>query len=80
MANLSSQPNEEKKVDFSFDVDQLNKNAFLNKLSTAVKKIGEYQSLVGKPDEGRKMKYQGVLSQDCKIDIKQHFSKPDYFM
>ena len=30
-------------------------------------------------DKGeRKMKMQGVMPKDCKIDLTKHFSKPDY--
>ena len=69
---------EEKKVEFAFDVDKLNEDNFLNKLQTTVKRIGEFQEHVGADKEGRKMKMQGVMRPDCKIDLQKHFSKPDY--
>ena len=54
---------EEKKVDFALDYDKLNEGTFLNKLSSTVKNIGEYQTFMGTDiDSGRKMKMQGVVS------------------
>lgn len=75
---MKEEEKEEKKVEFAFDVDELNKHSFLNKLSGTVKDIGEYQKFLGTEEGGRKMKMQGVVSRDCRIDIKQHFQKPDY--
>ena len=75
---MKEEEKEEKKVEFAFDVDELNKHSFLNKLSGTVKNISEYQQFMGTEDGGRKMKMQGVVSKDCRIDIKQHFQKPDY--
>ena len=69
---------EEKKVDFIFDVEKLNQESFLKKLSDTVKKIGEKQSYIGQDQEARKMKMQGVLKASCKIDLYKHFTKPDF--
>ena len=33
---------------------------------------------MGTEEGGRKMKMQGVVSKDCRIDITKHFKKPDY--
>lgn len=74
LANLSSLPAEEKKVDFAIDTE----NNFLNKLTSTVKKIEQFHEVIGKPSEGRKMKLQGVLSSNCKVDIQKHFCKPDF--
>ena len=75
---MKEEEKEEKKVEFAFDVDELNKHSFLNKLSGTVKNVHEYQSFLGADEGGRKMKMQGVMSKDCRIDIRQHFQKPDY--
>ena len=55
---------EKKVVDFT-------DGAFLSKLSNAVKKIEEYQSFLvpDMMDSGRKMKMQGVVSKNCRINI-----------
>ena len=39
---MKEEEKEEKKVEFAFDVDELNKGSFLNKLSGTVKNINEY--------------------------------------
>ena len=39
---MKEEEKEEKKVEFAFDVDELNKHSFLNKLSGTVKNISEY--------------------------------------
>ena len=70
---------DEKKVDFVLDYEKLNEHTFLNKLQTTVKSIGDYQSFLGTDiDSGRKMKMQGVVSQNCPKDIHKHFTLPDY--
>ena len=44
-----------------------------------MKNIGEYQTFLGTDmDSGRKMKMQGVVSQNCPKDITKHFTLPDY--
>ena len=69
---------EEKKVEFAFDVEKLNEEAFLNKLQTAVKRIDDYKVHLGMDKGERTMKLQGVMPKDCKLDLTKHFSKPDY--
>ena len=49
----------------------------MNKLQTSVKRIGEYKDYLGAED-GRKMKMQGAMRPDVTIDVKEHFSKPDF--
>ena len=70
---------EDKKVDFVLDYDKLNEHTFLTKLQSTVKTIGDYQTFLGTDaDSGRKMKMQGVVSQNCPKDITKHFTLPDY--
>lgn len=76
---MFNQP-EDKKVDF--DVKQATlaeqqQNTFLSKLSDTVKQIGEYQTMIGLDKGERKMKMQGVMRSDCKIDVTQHFARYD---
>ena len=60
-------------------MQKLSEENFLNKLNTTVKKIGEFHDHLGFEEGGRKMKMQGVLKPDCRIDLQKHFSKPDYW-
>ena len=70
---------EEKKVDFAFDLNKLDEDSFLNKLSSAVKRVGEYQAHLGTDkDNGREMKLQGGVHPFATVDIQEHFRKPDY--
>lgn len=74
----SSADKEERKVDFHFDVEKLREDEFLNKLSSTVKRIGEYKDHLGSAaEDGRKMKMQGVVKSDVTIDINKHFQKFD---
>ena len=75
---MKEEEKKEKQVNFAYNFDELNKHTFLNKLSGTVKDIGEYHKFLGAEDGGRKMKMQGVVSKDCRIDITKHFKKPDY--
>lgn len=45
----------------------------LNKLSATVQRIDEYKEYVGLNKGERKMKMQGVMREDCKMDIQKHF-------
>lgn len=74
---------EEKKVDFdveeeseveeltprAWEGEAVNTNTFLFKLSQTVQRIDAYKEHVGLNKGERKMKMQGVLSKDCKIDV-----------
>ena len=61
---------ETKKVEFVFDMEKLNEDNFLNKLSTTIARITEYQTHVGSIDQGRrKMKFQGVMKPGCTVDL-----------
>ena len=75
---MKDEEKKEKQVAFAYDFEELNKHTFLNKLSGTVKNISEYQQFLGTEEGGRKMKMQGVVSKDCRIDITKHFKKPDY--
>lgn len=82
------QPSEEKKVGFDVDEEseaeqavkpyestEVNMNTFLYKLSTTVQRIDAYKEHLGLNKGERRMKMQGVLRGDCKIDINKHFAK-----
>ena len=43
-----------------------------------MKRIDDYKVHLGMDKGERKMKMQGVMSKDCKLDLTKHFSKPDY--
>ena len=75
---MKEEEKKEKQVNFAYNFDELNQHTFLNKLSGTVKNISEYQQFLGTEEGGRKMKMQGVVSKDCRIDITKHFKKPDY--
>ena len=51
MIKMAQEEKDNKKVDFAFDLDKLEQESFLHKLSSTVKRIGEYHDFVG--DEGR---------------------------
>ena len=61
-----------------WELEENNMNTFLFKLQTAVQKIDQYKSHVGLDKQPRTMKMQGVLKEDCKIDLQKHFAKHDY--
>ena len=42
-----------------------------------MKRISEYKDYLG-VEEGRKMKMQGALRPDVTVDVKEHFSRPNF--
>ena len=56
---------------------EVNMNTFLYKLNCTVQRIDAYKEHLGLNKGERRMKMQGVLKQDCKIDLNKHFAKPD---
>ena len=60
-----------------WELEENNMDTFLYRLKCAVQKIDQYKEHVGLDKGERKMKMQGVLREDCKIDLQKHFAKHD---